>query len=197
MLCEHLAEDIRVARQRAALVGDDRQRLVDGLSLLSHPQHTYAVAVDSERRRDDGDAVSRFRHREQRVRGAAFKDVVRCEACEAAGCVEVPAHREIRRGLQERMRREAGDVNLPLAAQPHLRMACRQHFHRRERMAREALIVWVDRPRDCLHQVDLAAFEHCERFHPGRRIHEPDLHARKARSVVPQELREDCFNQVG
>src|SRR5215213_8161763 len=67
-----------------------------------------------------------------------------------ASGIKVPAHRKVLRRLEQRMRCEAGNVDLAIAAKPQLRVARRQHLHRRERMALKTLFVRRDGAHDRL-----------------------------------------------
>ena len=75
-------------------------------------------------------------------------------------------------------------------------MARGEHLHRRERMAGEALLIRGDRAHDGLHEVNLAALEHRERFAARRHVHQPHLHVRIARGVVAQKIGKDALDEV-
>ncbi len=80
MGCGHVAESLRENRKRTTLVVENRERLAQRLSSIDNLQQPQSIATDAQGRRDDGDPVARLSHGQERVRGAAFEDIVRRES---------------------------------------------------------------------------------------------------------------------
>ena len=162
VLGQHLAKGRGIARQRAPLVPEDRQRLAQRFAPVRHPDNSQRIAMSSQRRRNDRYAVPGFGQRQQRMRCAALEQNVRLEPCETAGGVEGPAKPEPGIQQKQRIRREARHLDCAALAERQRWMARGEQVDRFQRMAREARIVRLNRVKQILTKVNLAAFQHCQ-----------------------------------
>jgi len=87
------------------------------------------------------------------------------------------------------------DLDSAVGAKPDSWLACRQHLHRCERSAAEALLVRRNRPHCALGKMDFAALEHIEQLRTHR-IHQPDLHVWVTHRVMAQKSGKDPLDQM-
>ena len=108
VLGQHLAKAGGVARQRAPFVPQHDELFAQWLAPVCHAEDPHLVVSRAQRRRNDGNAVTGFRHRHQRVGGAAFQENVGLQSREPACGVEHPADHECGILQDQRMRRQSG-----------------------------------------------------------------------------------------
>src|SRR5262249_60873721 len=88
MLGPHLAKGHGVARQRTALIPQDRQRLAQRTTPIQDANNFQIVPMRSEGRCNDGYPVLGFGENQQGMWRTAFEPNVGPEVCVPAGCVE-------------------------------------------------------------------------------------------------------------
>src|SRR5262245_6377006 len=100
--------------------------------------------------------MTRLGEREQRVRGAALEQNIGLDVGETTSRVEQSPNRVTRSQQQQRIGRQAADIDRACVAKLEQRLAHRQNLIRCQRAALEAWIALIVSDAD----VNLAAFQH-------------------------------------
>src|SRR5215831_21422122 len=111
MLGPHLAKGHGVARQRTALIPQDRQRLAQRTTPIQDANNFQIVPMRSEGRCNDGYPVLGFGENQQGMWRTAFEPNVGPEAREPARCVKSSAKPVSAIQQEQRMSRQPSDLD--------------------------------------------------------------------------------------
>ena len=135
-----------------------------------------------------------FRHRQQRVRRAAFEDDVGLEPGETAGRVEGPADTKPASSSSSGWRARRPISIVPPAAEKR-RDGKRPAARPLPTDGCKALVAGLNRMKQILPEMNLAALEHCQSLGPDR-LDQLHLHVGIALRVAVQETRQDAFDEL-
>ena len=158
---QHLAKGASICRQRTRLSQKMAKGIAQRLALIGHPgdaqQRIWSIRSAEG---NDRYSMSLLGHCQQRMRYPALEGDVDLDPCQTAGGVEGAAEYETGIEQEQRIGREPGYLDCGTLAGHRRRMPDSEQIRRLQRMACKARIAGLNRTKQMLAQVNLAALEY-------------------------------------
>src|SRR5262245_5503118 len=153
---ERLTKAFGIGRHRPPLIPLNSISLPKRLALMGYADDSQGMAICSQDRRNDRHSLAGLGEGKQGVRRAALEHNIWLDVGETAGGIEQSADRVPRVQQQQRIRRQAADIDYPGLAKLERSSAGGQNLIRRQYQALEARIARIVSDAD----INLAALQH-------------------------------------